>query len=117
MPLFSSLPWAAVPDPHVRGGVGHHLVEIRGQDDARAAIVGGGNLVAEVGRGESAGAGVQLRVQLLEECDVVGEHHLMGADQSVGRVPGVGRRRGRCQGLLIEHGQLAMHIGIGSLGS
>ena len=93
-------------------------MEVGGKNNAGAALVSCGNLLAEVARGESAGARVQLRVELFQGRDAVGEHHFVLAHQRITSMDcgGVGRR---CQRGLIEDdksaccaGELLVQFGI-----
>jgi len=46
-------------------------MQVGGKNDAGAALVGGGNLLAKAARGKSASARMRLRVELLQGRNIV----------------------------------------------
>ena len=77
---------------HMRRCVDHHLVQVGRQDDARAAIICSRDLLAEIAAGKTAGARIELRIDLLQDGDVAGEHDLFRANERIHRMA-VGRYR------------------------
>src|SRR5271156_6161530 len=63
--------------------VSHHLMKVRGQDDSGAAAIGSCDLLSELAGREAAGSRIQLRVDLLQGRDAVGEDCLSLPDESV----------------------------------
>ena len=82
-PLFSNALLTAASRKMSIGIVQQHLMKVGGEDDSGAAAVGGRNLLSERSRRKSARSRIQLRVDLLQGGDVVGEDRLVRPDERI----------------------------------